>query len=307
MGIPESSGVPSKKFDLEQPRPPRKSNILVTQAVAAALPAPGLEPGPVASVSKMLPSEHVQTCQPRPPKRLFKATRRLSFEQDDQKPTPVGNAKAKKCLLCPNLTNAKKMEIRLHLNEIHKIGKAKTCKICSLIFKSQADLQGHGCPLETIVKSPKKSTISVTPAVPVLPEPVPVLPGPASVLPVPAPVLPVTATGLEPVPTPSVSKLLSSQEPSANGNSSTVTVQNFQDDQKPIPVGNAKAKKCLLCPSLSNAKNMEIRLHLKEIHQIPKAKTCQICSLIFKSIADLQSHGCPLGSRVKSPMKSYHF
>ena len=156
-GGPESSGVPSKKFDLEQPRPPRKSNILVTQAVAAALPVPGLEPGPVASVSKTLPSEHVQTCQPRPPKRLFKATRRLSFEQDDQKPTPVGNAKAKKCLLCPNLTNAKKMEIRLHLNEIHKIAKAKTCKICLLIFKSQADLQGHGCPLEASVKSPKST------------------------------------------------------------------------------------------------------------------------------------------------------
>merc|ERR1712008_643329 len=179
MGIPESSGVPSKKFDLEQPRPPRKSNILVTQAVAAALPAPGLEPGPVASVSKMLPSEHVQTCQPRPPKRLFKATRRLSFEQDDQKPIPVGNAKAKKCLLCHNLTNAKKMEIRLHLNEIHKIAKAKTCKVCLMIFKSIPDLNGHGCPIETTVKTPRKSNVLVTSAAPVLSvpelEPVPSL------------------------------------------------------------------------------------------------------------------------------------
>jgi len=88
--------MPPQKFDPEQPRPPRNSNILVTQALAI-LPPPGLEPGPVASVSKTLPLEQVQTCpEPRPPKRLFKATQRLSFEQDDQKPSPVGNAKAKK-------------------------------------------------------------------------------------------------------------------------------------------------------------------------------------------------------------------
>ena len=179
-------------------------------------------------------------------------------------------------------------------------------------------MQGHGCPVESRVKSPKKSPISVTPAVPVLPVPAPdlhvpapvlpvsppVLTGPASVLPVPAPVLPVPAPGLEPVPSPSVSKLLPSQEPNTNGNSSNVTVQNSKDVQKPIAVGDVKAKKCLLCPDLTNAKNMEIRLHLNEVHQISKAKICKICSLIFKSIADLKGHGCPLETIVRSPKKS---
>ena len=92
-----------------------------------------------------MPSTSLQDGQPRPPKRLFKATRKLSFEEEANKPKPIGDAKARKCLLCTECVDVKKLLIVKHLQEKHGM-KARMCQSCRLIFQiSQMPL--HKCPV----------------------------------------------------------------------------------------------------------------------------------------------------------------
>ena len=79
-----------------------------------------------------------------------------SLEQSDQKPTAIGHAKDKKCLLCPNLTFISVKEIREHMKTKHEIAKAKTCQKCFLIFMSQSAVNEHLCQLPEPKISDKK-------------------------------------------------------------------------------------------------------------------------------------------------------
>ena len=80
-----------------------------------------------------------------------------SLEQSDQKTThPIGHAKNKKCLLCPNFTFISVKEIREHMKAKHEIAKAKTCQKCFLIFMSQSAVNKHLCQLPEPKISDKK-------------------------------------------------------------------------------------------------------------------------------------------------------
>jgi hypothetical protein len=78
---------------------------------------------------------------------------------------PIGDTKAKKCLLCTNLVKAKKLEIRKHLNEVHQMANAKTCAVCGFIYKSKMEIMSHGCEIperkKTVKKEPVKHKVTI--------------------------------------------------------------------------------------------------------------------------------------------------
>ena len=68
--------------------------------------------------------------------------------------------------------------------------------------------------------------------------------------------------------------------------------QNVQKTTHPI--GHAKNKKCLLCPTISFISVKEIREHMKAKHEINKSKTCQTCLYIFESKLAVNKHLCQI-------------
>ena len=77
-----------------------------------------------------------------------------SLEQSFQKTIhPIGHAKNKKCLLCPNFSFISVKEIRDHMKAKHDINKSKTCQMCFYIFQSKWAVTEHVCHMQ----KPKKA------------------------------------------------------------------------------------------------------------------------------------------------------
>jgi hypothetical protein len=80
-----------------------------------------------------------------------------SLEQSVQKTThPIGHAKNKKCLLCPNVTFISVKEIREHMKAKHEINKSKTCQTCLFIFESKLAVNKHLCQIQKLKKVENK-------------------------------------------------------------------------------------------------------------------------------------------------------